>query len=351
MRVVCFVGVIVAFATLGCGGTADTTDDAATHDAAAIDAASPTDAATAHDVTESADAATAPDAVESPDAPTPSDAAPSPDTGPVVCGAASRPDLGITVQNSQGLVVARDGTMYFAQPGGIGRRLPDGTLDTHWVMISGSSVFLGMTLDATNETLFAVALGSGATSPTMFRIVIATRVPTPILTGAFPVDVTLGPDGMLYYTENSLSAVMRMSASGGPATRVTIGDLMSPTGLAFETAGTLIVAESYLGRLHRVTLSAAGVETARAMVTFFSDPRGVALDGRGRIYVTSGFGHLLVQMDPDGTHQVALSSALGGGPQFFDFGHGALCATDVFVAQGTIVRVMTDTPGAAVPWH
>lgn len=76
----------------------------------------------------------------------------SPSTDPAY--GSSRVDLGDTVHDAHAIVIARDGTMYFGQPSAIGRRLPDGTIETRWMTLDEPNMTTKLTLDAANATLF-----------------------------------------------------------------------------------------------------------------------------------------------------------------------------------------------------
>lgn len=88
------------------------------------------------------------------------------------------------------------------------------------------------------------------------------------------------------------------------------------------------------------------------MVAPLPTPGFLAIDALGRIYVTSEAGGLLLCMNPDGSDRTTLRSELSA-PFDLEFGHGALCTTDLYLVAGNgqIVRFENDTPGGDVPWH
>jgi sugar lactone lactonase YvrE len=321
------------FACGGAPGAADAGADGAL-DAATLDAATRDASAADAETDAGADAA-------------------SMDAGPVSCDGTARRDLGTAVQLARGFVIARDGTMYFSQIGGLGRVLPDGTIEASWATIAGAPTITGLALDAANERLFVgVVRESGSADPSVYRVEIATAAATPIVNGGFPFGLTIGPDGSLYYGDVLTEHVLRVSPDGGAPAQVTTSTVPSVGCLAFEASGTLLVTGRSPGQIFRLTLGASGAETARAMVgSPLPTPTGIALDATGRIYVTSEFGGVLVRMNADGSDAMTVRSALSA-PSSLDFGHGALCRSDLYlVATGQIVRVENDTPGASVSWH
>lgn len=280
------------------------------------------------------------------------------DSGTVVCDPSSHLDLGNAVRGAHSLVIARDGTLYFGQPQSIGRRLPDGTLDAEWVALPDPVLVVGLTLDASNETLFAASRSTTGSTQPLLRIDVATGTITSLGAGSLAAALTMGADGRVYYA--TTGAVMRVDPMGGASTRVTIDsttDFDSPQGLAFAPDGTLVVADHQptASYLYRITLGASGLESSREQVPhLLSNLVGIAIDARGRLYVTTIYqpstsGNALFRIDADGGNQELLSDTLTA--PSMDFGHGALCSTDLFIADDVITRVPTDTPGAPVPWH
>jgi len=275
--------------------------------------------------------------------------APSDTATPLSCEVAMRPDLGAEVQNNRGLVVARDGTIYFSQPGAVGRRTPDGTLSVGWLPIAGRLV-ASVALDATNEVLFVGVPDFDETNaPSVYRVDVATSSITPIANGGSAFGIAVGPDGNVYFTAPA-DHVSRVAPTGGTVTQVTTAPVLSPSSLAFESDGSLLVGASYMGQIFRITL-VDGVESARAMVAFFPSVHGLALDAEGRIYGASNGGGFVGRVAADGTDLESI--VMGASAPFgLAFGHGALCGSDLFFnADGLIRRFENDTPGAAVLWH
>ncbi len=272
---------------------------------------------------------------------------PPPDTGAPTCGDA-RPDVS-SITGTEGLIIARDGTIYYTQSGMVGRLTPGGSPED-FVPLTGASTVWGLALDATNETLYVGVPGTG-----VYRIDLTSGSPSAELfvTGGAPNGLTIGPDGFLYYSDFSAGEVMRVDPAGdGTATMVTATPISQANGVAFDLDGTLLVCSYATGTLHRLTL-ADGVETARAdAATGLGNPDGVAVDADGRLYVTDNGTGRLLRTEADGSDMMILAPGMSAAASL-DFGSGALRCSDIYVATGgTVVRYQDGTAnGAPVPWH
>lgn len=267
------------------------------------------------------------------------------------CGGARPTITGIT--GTEGLVIGRDGTIYYSQAGGVGRLVPGGAPEDDWVRISGASTVWGMVPDAANETLY---VGSPATG-TIYAIDLTAASPAaaPFLTGAgAPNGLTMGPDGALYYSDFGGNRVYRVALGGatGTRTQVTASPISGANGVAFLPDGTLLVASYGRGNLIRLTLT-DGAETGRTtFATGLGAPDGVAVDADGRVYVTDNAGGRLIRLEADGTGPMTLMTGISAAASV-EFGAGALDCEDVYVASSGAARRYEDgtVAGAAVPWH
>lgn len=264
------------------------------------------------------------------------------------CGGA-RPDVsGIT--GTEGLVIARDGTLYYSQGGAVGRVTPDGTQDDTFVVLPrGSSTVWGLVLDAANAHLYVGSPGNA----TIYDIDLTAPMPAPVAlvtSAGQPNGLTLGPDGALYYSDFGGGRVMRVELPAG-GTPTMVASVPSANGVAFDDLGRLLVCNYSAGSLLRLTL-AGGVESARETVASrLGSPDGVALDADGTIYVTDNGGGRLLQLAPDGTATPLMSGIRSAAS--LEFGTGPLDCEDVYVASGrAMVRYeMGAVRGRAVPWH
>jgi sugar lactone lactonase YvrE len=262
------------------------------------------------------------------------------------CGTAT-PDVS-PIRETEGIVIARDGTLYFSQLGGVGRMMPDGTIDAGWFRLdTASETVAGLTLDAANRTLFLAASGG------IYAIDVeqASPAPTRIVDDVRPTAITLGPDGMLYATNPRESNVVRADPAGGTARPIVTSPLPNAEGLAFEAAGTLLVSTSD-GSLVRLELDPDGIETGfrTTLISVLDGPDGLALDAAGQIYVSSRPSSELVRVDTNGLPETL---AAVDAPGELAFGTGALRCSDLYVTSGSgpLVRIELDELGARLPWQ
>jgi sugar lactone lactonase YvrE len=267
------------------------------------------------------------------------------------CGDA-RPDVS-AITGTEGLVIARDGTLYYSQPGGVGRLVPGGTPEDAWAAIgSGGSTVWGMVLDESNANLYVGSPSTGA----IHRVEVATATATVFVDRAGqPNGLTLGPDGALYFSDFEAGQVYRVELGGatGTASAVTTSEIASANGVAFFPDGDLLVASYGGGQLFRLTLT-DGVETGRetfASLGMRAAADGLAFDAEGRVYVTQR--QRLTRLEADGSGPMDLLVDIPNAANL-DFGSGALDCEDIYVTSlgGPMRRYeMGTTPGAPVPWH
>lgn len=264
------------------------------------------------------------------------------------CGG-MRPDItGVT--GTEGLVIARDGAIYYSQRAAIGRIAVDGTADDAFAALPRAATQVwGMVPDAANEHLY---VGSPSTG-TIYDVDLTASPPavTPLVTMVGgPNGLTLGPDGALYFSDFSGGRVMRVALTAG-ATPTVVGRVPSANGVAFEDDGHLLVCNYGGGSLIRLTL-ADGVETDRATVASrLGSPDGVAVDADGTIYVTDNSGGRLLQLAADGSTTELMTGITSAAS--LDFGAGALDCEDIYVASGRVMRRYEagTVAGRDVPWH
>lgn len=269
------------------------------------------------------------------------------DAGPMGSCAGGRPDIS-SIAGTEGVVISRDGTIYYSQSGAVGRLVPGGTPENAFVSLAGAGTVWGLALDAANETLFVGAPGTG-----VFSIDLTAGTPSAVIAaaGGAPNGLTMGADGALYYSDFSAGRVFRLMPGGSP-TEVTASPIGSANGVMFLPDGRLLVASYSSGDLFALTLT-AGAETARA--TFASglgNPDGLALDADGNVYASDNGTGQVFQLAPDGTGATAILTGVGAAASL-EFGAGVLSCSDLYVASsGVLARYeMGTTVGAAVPWH
>lgn len=296
-----------------------------------------------------------PDAAEVVDAGAPD--AGAPDLGVADAGAgptcgADRPAVS-SIRGTEGLVIARDGTIYYSQGGGVGRLSPGGTPEGRWVRITGASTVWGLALDAANRYLYVGSPSTGSVH--RIDLLASSASATAFVEDAgSPNGLTIGPDGALYFSDFGGNHVYRADTAGATATRVrvTTSPIASANGVMFLPDGTLLAASYATGALHRLTLT-AGVETARApFASGLGSADGLALDADGRVYVTDQSASRVVRLEADGTGPMTIANNIGS-PANLEFGAGPLDCEDLYItSSGALVRYEGgDVPGAPVLWH
>ncbi len=129
----------------------------------------------------------------------------------------------------------------------------------------------------------------------------------PLATGlAGPVQMVLGPDGMVYLTE-AAGNVQKIDPKTGAKTQVATG-LALPEGLAFTPWGTLVVAEAAAGRLTELDLAANQRRTVAEQLPIGLSagpglpppyvPTGVAVGADGSIYLSADRNNAIYRIRP-----------------------------------------------------
>ncbi len=142
-----------------------------------------------------------------------------------------------------------------------------------------------------------------------------------------PTGVTLDGAGNLYVADTGNQRIRRVDASGIIATIAGTGEygdngdggpavqaqLAFPTGVAVDAAGNLYIADSYNHRIRRVdasgtitTIAGTGArgfsgDGGPAVVAQLHEPRGVAVDGSGNLYIADFYNHRVRRVDASGT--------------------------------------------------
>ena len=121
-----------------------------------------------------------------------------------------------------------------------------------------------------------------------------------------PVQMVLGPDGMVYVTE-AAGNVQKIDPKTGAKTQVATG-LALPEGLAFTPWGTLVVAEAAAGRLTELDLAANQRRTIAENLPIGLSagpglpppyvPTGVAVGADGSIYMSADRNNAIYRIRP-----------------------------------------------------
>lgn len=107
--------------------------------------------------------------------------------------------------------------------------------------------------------------------------------------------------------------IFRFNADGTPRSPITVDGLVSPAGMAMAR-GMLYVADKRTGRV--LILDGDGVVKDEVVHQYLHGPRGIALDDRGHLFVSSCYGHMIVEFDRRGD----LVRTIGGGKLGFPDG-------------------------------
>jgi hypothetical protein len=134
--------------------------------------------------------------------------------------------------------------------------------------------------------------------------------------------VAVSPDGLVYFTELHSGRVARINADGRLATVVGTGipgfngesgpantiRLQNPTGLGFDAAGNLYVADQGNNRVRRVTPD--GALTTIAGAAQLNRPADVKVDARGNIYISDMNNHRVLRVDPAGAVETVAGTGI-----------------------------------------
>jgi hypothetical protein len=290
------------------------------------------------------------------DAGPPRDGAPRRDDGGVAmgpCGAA-RPTLS-GASSVRSMVIARDGTIYYATYDTIGWIADNGESDPEWIYLRDAEVF-DLALDAANRYLYA----SSPETRSILRIDTSSSSFGTYVGGLdsshVPGSLAMGPDGSLYYIEQSQETVRRVSLGGpsGTVYDVTVMPVFNASDLAFLPDGTLLVANAMRGILERITLGDGMERDRETFAEGLGFIRGIAVDGLGRVYVGNLLESQILRVDADGSNRTSIVPGIAQ-PRDLEFAAGSLDCEDLYFAYGepgSIGRYQDGTTrGAPVPWH
>ena len=146
----------------------------------------------------------------------------------------------------------------------------------------------------------------------------------------------------------------RFSGDGGPATAATFA---SPSGLAFDASGNLYVADSGNNRIRMIdaggmvsTVVGDGGPTYEVDSTCFPDrddflrnPRGIAFDGLGNLFIADAGKHRIRKIASDGTHSTVASPPLS-----YPVGVATDSLGSLYVADSGSAGVFKITPQGSV---
>jgi sugar lactone lactonase YvrE len=158
--------------------------------------------------------------------------------------------------------------------------------------------------------------------------------PSPLARFSDPFGVAVAPDGSIYVADAGRAQRVRRVASDGTVTTIAGGEsgfrdgpgstarFDTPSGLAFEVGGGLIVADTGNNSIRRIasdgtvtTVAGDGVPgyvDGPAAQARFRGPTAVAVDARGRIIVADTYNDRIRAIDPAGIVSTIAGSGLPG---------------------------------------
>ena len=155
-----------------------------------------------------------------------------------------------------------------------------------------------------------------------------------------PAGVAIGPDEVLYLSDQGGNAVYRLSPTNGGTLAIT--GLGTPLGVAVSSDNTVYVVDQTNN--HVVSFTAAGIQST-VPTSVLSAPSFVAVDGTGALYITDTGNGRVLEIDNQGTETV-LATGLNS-----PTGIAVDAAGDVYYADQGSAGEVTELPaggGAAV---
>ncbi len=236
-----------------------------------------------------------------------------------------------------GIAIAPNGTIYYSQSKGIGRRVVGGAPEPKWITGLGGTMWGLAYRD--DGVLFAAtpSVGGG----TIYRIDTTAAEPTAVVLVkgvGKPNGLIVAADGAIFFSDINGGVVYRADDSG-TATKVT-ESVSSPNGLFLDDDGALLVLSYNSREVVRVVLDAAWRESSSArLFSVTGNPDGIGKDAQGRYYVTDNSGGRLLQISADLSAQTVLLEGVGAAANVA-FGRGALNCTDLYVASSGVMQVL-----------
>lgn len=249
--------------------------------------------------------------------------------------------------NPEGVAFDADGNLYVANAGSgsISKIAPDGTASLF--VASGLSAPSGLAFDASG-VLYVANAGSNSIAKVSSSGVVTTFVATGL---SQPDGLAFDATGNLYVANYGGLTISKISPSGGVSTFFSSPELRAPTGLAFGPDGSLYVADQglctygpckYQFAIYRVEPTGEGRILLPAGLV--SDPQGLAFDAAGTLIVADrNNSRILAVSDQDGT--ISIHSSLFSRPMNLGGGDAAVSGINLTDAE---LSSLATGPGGSI---
>jgi sugar lactone lactonase YvrE len=135
-----------------------------------------------------------------------------------------------------------------------------------------------------------------------------------------PTGLVFDSAGDLFVANGQNGTITEFNSSGGYDTTIDAG-LSSPRGMAIDSAGDIYVANQNIGTITKLTDN-GGVYTASTFATGLTTPNDIAINAVGDLYVTNGLpGNYITEITPGGVKEpFAIAGEQLNGPNGIVFG-------------------------------
>ncbi len=257
--------------------------------------------------------------------------------------------VGTSILNTEGLVVARDGTLYFSQNEAVGRRTPDGAVLPDWVLVPGASTLWGVMLSPDNQRLYAA---SPSTSSIFVIDTVTESIDFELTDFQGPNGLTIDAAGTLFVADFFADTVYALDVGTSAATTTTTvvtTEIVTPNGVLVDGDDLLVLGYND-GVLHRAVGGRIGA--ASSLVDEVSDlgnPDGIVRAADGSLFITDNGNGLLLHVE-DGVGVVVRQGIPAAAN--LEFGTAPLRCDRLMVTSAQSLAVVdVGIGGAPVAWR
>ena len=151
----------------------------------------------------------------------------------------------------------------------------------------------------------------------------------------FPTGLVFDSFGTLYETDNNSGNIFQFTPAGVKSTF--IGGLNKPTGIAIGPDGRVYVSESTTGTVYRYTLIGGGMKIRTVFASGLTTPQALAFDASGNLFIADSGASAVFKVASDGTKTTFASGISVATGLAFD------AAGNLFVAEtvnnGPIIEI------------